>query len=146
MKTPIEDEEWAREVRDFLMEKRPRPIPELQGAPVEIELEDGAVVIGTIAEFRAMFEPVVIPARDIKAMPTMPITFSTTIVTPRIRWWTKLWCSLYWGHRPVRCDASHGDFMWDYLRCRCGKVAMPREEVAQKLDGIGSGPLGLSLR
>lgn len=100
----------------------------------------------TNLDWSIKLEPVVLPEFHIQRPAPMPITFSTTIVIPRIRWWTKLWCSLYWGHRLVRCSGAHGDFMWDYLRCRCGKVARPREEVVDKLGGIGSGPLGLSLR
>lgn len=43
--------------------------------------------------------------------------------------WTRLWCALWWGHRPARVSWWNQDFQRDYITCRCGKVSDSRENV-----------------
>lgn len=47
-------------------------------------------------------------------------------------WWTRLYCSLWWGHRPVRYRDDL-DWQTDHLTCRCGRVTVPTEAVVSKL-------------
>lgn len=65
----------------------------------------------------------------------MPLTFTTTIEIPKVRWWTKLWCWAWHGHWPKRQDVF--DFAMDYYRCPCGEVAMPAEELIELSERYG---------
>jgi hypothetical protein len=55
---------------------------------------------------------------------------SFTIAFPHPSLWTRLYCALWWGHRPMRYDFfNFGSFARDELTCRCGKVTDTAENV-----------------
>lgn len=56
---------------------------------------------------------------------------SFTITEPRPSLWTRLYCALWWGHRPVRHTLF--GFITDELTCRCGKVTDSAEVVERRL-------------
>lgn len=101
----------------------------LIAGPAQVEV-DGMCLDAEIISFKATFE---IPKVEVPRAGMMPVSYEQTFTLsePRAGFWTRIWCALWWGHRPVRQTVY--DMFFDSLTCRCGKVSDSRAHVEHVL-------------